>query len=307
MKATYDKNDLKSVLEFMRDELGIEAFRDAEKMYGLIYDLSPKFSAEGEILRQLSEKGLLSELEQAADSQNELDINRTLMKIRYQLTQKMFIRKKKVAFFIDALEILYGLKTLPKSVPKSQQLWEPLTKLVYIILFITVILLMIFTQFGYGKFGFNNNIHWYLHDNGTLKVSGSGNMPDNVQWGVPIQNVTSIVIAQNITGIGYRAFSSFTNLEEVNIPNSVTYIEDSAFSGCTNLKEVTIPEKVTYIGEYAFFGCDLRNLKIPNKVTYIGECAFGDCRNLKSVDIPAKAKIADDAFPGWTTVTRRES
>ena len=66
MKVTYDKNDLKSVLEAIRDELGKPIFRDAVRMYGVICDFAPELSAEAGVLRKLSEKGMLSELERAA-------------------------------------------------------------------------------------------------------------------------------------------------------------------------------------------------------------------------------------------------
>ena len=109
----YDANDLKSVLEYIRDEYGKSVFRNGAQMYGFISDFAPGFSAEGDILRRLSERGMLSELEQTADAKNQMEISRTLMKIRYQLEQKMFISKEKTEFFLDALETLYKLNTPP--------------------------------------------------------------------------------------------------------------------------------------------------------------------------------------------------
>lgn len=55
MKAAYDEQGLKGVLKFIRVECGQAVFRDAGLMYGFICDLAPGFSAEGEILRKLSQ------------------------------------------------------------------------------------------------------------------------------------------------------------------------------------------------------------------------------------------------------------
>ena len=55
MKTAYDAQDLKGVLKFIRVEYGQAVFRDAGLLYGFICDLAPGFSAEGEILRKLSQ------------------------------------------------------------------------------------------------------------------------------------------------------------------------------------------------------------------------------------------------------------
>lgn len=67
--------------------------------------------------------------------------------------------------------------------------------------------------------------------------------------------LTSVMIPDTVTSIGYEAFLGCTNLSSVTILGSVTNIGYEAFSGCSALKSVTIPNSVTTIGIDAFKGC----------------------------------------------------
>ena len=86
--------------------------------------------------------------------------------------------------------------------------------------------------------------------------------------------------------IGADAFYNCSALTSVVIPNSVTSIGYAAFYDCSGLKSVVIPNSVTSIGEHAFDGCSgLTSVVIPNSVTSIGERAFYKCSGLKEVHI----------------------
>jgi hypothetical protein len=155
--------------------------------------------------------------------------------------------------------------------------------------------------------------------------------------------LTSIVIPNSVTSIGYRVFIECTNLTSITvdnananyssldgvlfnknkttlilfpggkggsyttIPNSVTSIGGYAFIGCTNLTSVVIPNSVTSIGDNAFRECtNLTSIAIPNSVTIIGYNAFYLCANLPSIAIPTSVTtIGNDAFlsSGLLTVT----
>ncbi len=97
--------------------------------------------------------------------------------------------------------------------------------------------------------------------------------------------ITSIIIPNSVTSIGYHAFLSCDNLTSVTIGNSVTTIGGWAFSSCRNLTSVTIPNSVTTIDNGAFNSSGLISVNIPNSVTTVGEWAFGYCDNLTSVTI----------------------
>ena len=65
----------------------------------------------------------------------------------------------------------------------------------------------------------------------------------------------NLVLPDEITCIGDRAFHGNTTLRSITIPNSVTSIGDEAFRNCTRLTAITIPASVKSIGDGAFSGC----------------------------------------------------
>ena len=67
--------------------------------------------------------------------------------------------------------------------------------------------------------------------------------------------LTSVVIPDSVTSIGYEAFRGCKGLNSVTIPDSVNSIEGGAFRGCTGLTSVTIGNSVASIGDYAFYDC----------------------------------------------------
>ena len=111
--------------------------------------------------------------------------------------------------------------------------------------------------------------------------------------------ITSIIIPNSVTSIGYEAFYYCDNLTSVTIGNSVTTIGEGAFSYCYNLTSVTIGNSVTTIGSRAFKGSGLISVTIPNAVTSIGYEAFYYCDNLTSVTIGnSVTTIGSRAFKG---------
>ena len=109
-----------------------------------------------------------------------------------------------------------------------------------------------------GKNG--DNITWVLDDNGTLTLSGSGEMEnyesfyEYAPWHYN-NPIIKVSISDGITRIGNYAFYDCYDLASVTIPNSVTSIGYKAFSGCSALTSVTIPNSVTSIVNNAFSGC----------------------------------------------------
>ena len=113
-------------------------------------------------------------------------------------------------------------------------------------------------------------------------------------------NLTSVVIGNNVTSIIDETFSQCSNLTSVVTGNSVTSIGESAFYKCSNLTNVVIGNSVTSIGDGAFSSCArLTSVTIGNSVTSIGSWAFGDCSGLTSIEIPnSVTSIGNAAFYG---------
>ncbi len=91
-------------------------------------------------------------------------------------------------------------------------------------------------------------------------------------------NLTSIVIGDNVRIIGSEAFSHCDNLTSVIISESVTNIDNEAFAGCTSLKNIVIGEKVEFVGEGAFKDCNsLQSIILSESVKFIKRYAFLRC------------------------------
>lgn len=176
------------------------------------------------------------------------------------------------------------------------------------------------------------NLTWVLTEDGTLTISGKGEMKDysyytRAPWDTYRSMVTAVVLESGVTSIGEEAFyfcdmssvtipdsmvsigiaafSGCSSLTNVTIPVNVTSIGDNAFTGCSSLTSVTIPEGVTKIEGGTFYGCTkLESVTIPKGVTSIGFYAFCECSSLTSVTIPESVtSIGEWAFEGCSSLT----
>ena len=108
-----------------------------------------------------------------------------------------------------------------------------------------------------------DNLTWELDDQGTLTISGTGEMDDyddydcsNLSpWYYYRESITKVIINDGVTSIGDWTFTGCSSLTSIIIPNSVTSIGDLAFYGCTSLTSIEIPNSVTSIRDEAFYGC----------------------------------------------------
>ena len=108
-----------------------------------------------------------------------------------------------------------------------------------------------------------------------------------VQTFMDCSSLTSIVIPNSVTSIGYGVFQSCSGLTSCTIGSSVTSIGESAFRGCSSLTSIDIPSGVTSIGYNAFESCySLTSIDIPSGVTSIDSYTFSQCSSLTSITIP---------------------
>ena len=163
----------------------------------------------------------------------------------------------------------------------------------------------------YGRGACGENVNWVMTLDGTLTISGTGEMADYsgsdnfVPWASAQEYIQSVVIESGVTSICSGAFHGCTVLTSVTIPGSVTDIGGSAFEGCTGLTRVVLPHGVTSIGMYAFDRCSaLTDVTIPNSVTMIGDGAFYGCTGLANVTIPdGVTSIGDYTFEDCSSLT----
>jgi hypothetical protein len=169
------------------------------------------------------------------------------------------------------------------------------------------------------------------YSNLALTLTGEGAVPDRAFAGIyrtfdnkeyDCAGITSIVIGNDVTGVGERAFSGCSGLTGITVGTGVSLFYSNSFDGCDNLERITIapgnptyfseqnvwyngvrgtvafvprairgsitiPQGITTIGDSAFAGrAGLTGVNIPYSVVVIGERAFAGCTGLNSVTIP---------------------
>lgn len=159
-----------------------------------------------------------------------------------------------------------------------------------------------------GRYG--DNLTWTLDNEGTLTISGTGEMlhffNTSPPWGT---SCVRLVIEDGVTSIGDYAFCDCSGLTgPLSIPSSVTSIGDYAFNDCSKLTgSLSIPDRVTYIGNYAFYNCSELTgpLSIPSGVTFIGSAAFYHCSGITGpLVIPnGVTSIGHSTFSGCSGLT----
>ena len=132
------------------------------------------------------------------------------------------------------------------------------------------------------------NLTWVFDSEGTLTVSGNGDMAvSNYEWPwYSFRNeISTLVIQEGVTSVGGGAFQGCFCLTKVELSKSVNKIEELAFSAC-EMPSITLPESIESIGDEAFYYCwHLTDIDIPSNLTNISDSAFRMCFGLKSIDV----------------------
>lgn len=157
-----------------------------------------------------------------------------------------------------------------------------------------------------GKCG--DSLTWSLSSDGTLTISGTGDMYDFGYNEYPCPwrkyendlsaQITHVVIENGVTSIGNSAFYQLTNLADVVIPEGITRIGNDAFSMCSSLPEVALPSSLSSLGTQAFALCSaLTGIDFPSAITEIPHGAFESCTSLQYADLPNNlSTISSRAF-----------
>lgn len=108
--------------------------------------------------------------------------------------------------------------------------------------------------------------------------------------------------------IGNEALNNCNNLTKIILPQQLSAIGTSAFGGCSNLKTITLPKNLSAIGDYLFADCqNLETVELPNTIDKIPNGCFADCKNLKNINIPSNVKsIGKESFARCTELVKIE-
>lgn len=139
------------------------------------------------------------------------------------------------------------------------------------------------------------SITWELQKDGTLIISGQGEMPklerSKYPWEKKANKITSVIICDGITTIGSGSFSNdtyhnrFYRISSIILPSTLKVIGHGAFERNRNLQTVKIPLGVTSIGIDAFSDCNIKTLSLPTTLHEISDGAFSN-NNLSELHIP---------------------
>ena len=155
-----------------------------------------------------------------------------------------------------------------------------------------------------GKCG--NNLTWILDSDGTLTISGEGEMadyddPNEQPWESQRSSINKVVIGDKVTSIGKNAFANCPGLKVVELPKNgvLETIKHNAFSWLgsgpevgAGITEITIPKSVKEIEKFAFDGCkELATVTFApdSELETIGSMAFQNTA-ISEISIPASVK-----------------
>ena len=159
------------------------------------------------------------------------------------------------------------------------------------------------------------SLEWYIDEDGTLTISGEGEMTD-YPWSEYNEYITAVIVEDGVLNICSDAFSG-SSCVTVTVGSGVKRIEAGAFESCDSLTDVVLSEGLEYIGSYAFKGCSsLENITIPDSVTTLAGVPgsiwssyksdygmFAGCRSLQNVVIGSGiTEIPDYTFNRASTV-----
>lgn len=109
-----------------------------------------------------------------------------------------------------------------------------------------------------------DNVSWHCAD-GTLTISGQGEMWDGAPWKQMQRTIRNVEISDGVTAIGANALRGFTRLTKIELPPSVTRLGAGAFADCPYLASVNLGRTVTEIGAGAFDNCpSLSDYQVEN-------------------------------------------
>ncbi|MBQ6020932.1 MAG: leucine-rich repeat protein [Clostridia bacterium] len=135
-----------------------------------------------------------------------------------------------------------------------------------------------------------DNLTWTLTDDGTLTVSGAGNMADYDEFDSPWRglNVKTAIIGEGVSSVGEFAFAYCASLEEVSLPDTLTKLGYGAFLK-TGLTSATVPGSVRVLDGGTFAECaSLTDAVIEEGVErIIWSEVFAGCTSLRTVFLPA--------------------
>lgn len=134
--------------------------------------------------------------------------------------------------------------------------------------------------------GTEGDLSWVITDDGTLTISGTGPIPDNVRpWRDHSDRITRVVVEPGITELGKYTLAYLDRAAEILLPETLTAIRAMSVRGCEALTSIVIPEGVTLIGDSAFEKCPLETIHLPATLSELDNRAFQNMPTLRQITV----------------------
>lgn len=128
--------------------------------------------------------------------------------------------------------------------------------------------------------GTTGDCTWTLDNDGTLWISGNGEIPDygysvseetwrDAPWYDYREYIKSVVIQDGVTTVGTRAFYDCINITSVRLPNTLKRLGTQVFWFCESLSSINLPERLEKIESGPFGYTQIKELQIPASVSEI--------------------------------------
>lgn len=169
------------------------------------------------------------------------------------------------------------------------------------------------------KKSFGKGLYWELSSDGTLTISGEGEMPNfnyfkgnkiiKAPWYDEGGKIREIIVEEGVTSIGCQSFyavksyykgwaiedeEKYRNITNIELPNSVRVIGKYAFHCLKGLNKVVLNEGIQTIGDNAFSGSScLQEIVFPSTLQKIGKHAFKSCSKIQKVEFPQSLTVIE--------------
>lgn len=125
------------------------------------------------------------------------------------------------------------------------------------------------------------NMTWSF-DNGTLTISGTGEMDDytdgDAPWLAYKDSIEKLVFTGGVTSVGECAFKDYDCLKDVEFGTAMHTIGYRAFYDCDGLTTFTLPATFRRFGEESFMSCDgLREIRCLGSMPSFKASCLWDC------------------------------
>lgn len=105
-----------------------------------------------------------------------------------------------------------------------------------------------------------SDLSWTLDEDGTLTISGTGDMiksnsSGNMPWSNSLDQIKSVVIEDGVTSVSGYAFNGCKNLKTIRLADSIRAFGYYCFGNCPSLESAVIPANCTTVLTGLFKNC----------------------------------------------------